>query len=148
MRPGRSIKMNREDIKINFSKKSYVDSASNVMKYYQSIGFKVPSGKRSENLTNTQLRNFLAITSSIYNIVMSQGPEAVRDKLLYFKIHLIYQAGRNVAVKDFVELSKLPAATEKVLSKLDDDDAKEYVICLCRYMEALVAYFKYYGGKD
>lgn len=81
-------------------------------------------------------------------MVRSQGPEAVRDKLAYLKVKLIYQSGRNAAVKRFVKVSKLIQALDRLERYYQKPDEKAMIILFCRYMEALVAYFKYYGGKD
>ena len=82
-------------------------------------------------------------------MVRSQGPEAVRDKLAYLKVKLIYQSGRYPVVKRFVEVSKLIQALDRLEVKYyQQPEEKAMIILFCRYMEALVAYFKYYGGKD
>jgi CRISPR-associated protein Csm2 len=72
--------------------------------------------------------------------------DIVRD-LKYLDIQFAYQSGRDndpkkpTGVKDFVTRSQLL----EVLGAIKD---KETLIRFTRYMEALVAYFKYEGGKE
>ncbi|MBT8974932.1 type III-A CRISPR-associated protein Csm2, partial [Lactobacillus delbrueckii subsp. bulgaricus] len=68
----------------------------------------------------------------------------------YFRIQLVYTAGRNEAMKSFIETSHLLEVVKEIDQKRADDEKEQRreIIRLCKYMEALVAYFKYYGGKD
>ena len=138
--------------KVKFNQKDYVKSAEDVIKYLEKEEFSVitnPKRGSRDILTTSAIRNILGSTSEIYDMVRSQGPEAVRDKLAYLKVKLIYQSGRNAAVKRFVEVSKLIQALDLLEEKYyQKSEEKDKIILFCRYMEALVAYFKYYGGKD
>ena len=55
---------------------------------------------------------------------------------------MAYEAGRDLTVKDFVEEAGLLEQLKDVQS-----DRKKLLL-FCRYMEALVAYHRYYGGRD
>ena len=140
-----------ESPKVKFNQKDYVKCAEDVIKYLEKEEFSVITNPKNskrgskDTLTTSAIRNILSSTSEIYDMVRSQGPEAVRDKLAYLKVKLIYQSGRNAAVKRFVKVSKLIQALDRYYQKPDE---KAMIILFCRYMEALVAYFKYYGGKD
>lgn len=125
-----------------FGKTEYVDTAENVMKEFSKKGFKVGRDK----LTTTQIRNILSLTGIIYDMTRNYGvTDEVINKLLYLRVQLVYTAGRNLAVKEFVNLSHLL----DILTELQKKNyPKDSVIRLCRYMEAMVAYFKFYGGKD
>lgn len=141
-----------ESPKVKFNQKDYVKSAEDVIKYLEKEEFSVitnPKRGSRDILTTSAIRNILGSTSEIYDMVRSQGPEAVRDKLAYLKVKLIYQSGRNAAVKRFVKVSKLIQALDLLEEKYyQKSEEKDKIILFCRYMEALVAYFKYYGGKD
>lgn len=141
-----------ESPKVKFNQKDYVKCAENVIKYLEKEEFSVitnPKRGSRDILTTSAIRNILSSTSEIYDMVKSQGPEAVRDKLAYLKVKLIYQSGRNAAVKRFVKVSKLIQALDLLEEKYyQKSEEKDKIILFCRYMEALVAYFKYYGGKD
>ena len=140
-----------ESPKVKFNQKDYVKCAENVIKYLEKEEFSVitnPKRGSRDILTTSAIRSILSSTSEIYDMVKSQGPEAVRDKLAYLKVKLIYQSGRNAAVKRFVKVSKLIQALDRLERYYQKPDEKAMIILFCRYMEALVAYFKYYGGKD
>lgn len=138
--------------KVKFNQKDYVKSAEDVIKYLEKEKFSTFTNAKKgskDTLTTSAIRNILGSTSEIYDMVRSQGPEAVRDKLAYLKVKLIYQSGRNAAVKRFVKVSKLIQALDLLEEKYyQKPEEKDKIILFCRYMEALVAYFKYYGGKD
>lgn len=133
---------------VMFKPSTYVKDAEDVIKYFQAKNFQVPAGKRPAKLTNSQLRNILAITSSIYDTLLNQGASDVSDKLYYLKIQLVYMSGKNQAVKEFIEVSMLIKVVDSVLAAKDENSMRKKALRLCRYMEALVAYFKYYGGED
>lgn len=54
---------------------------------------------------------------------------------------MAYEAGREDAVKGFLEATGLMKA-------IDELHSYEQFLLFCRYAESLVAYFKFYGGKD
>ena len=95
---------------------------------------KRPNGKPVQMVTTSKIRNLLAMTADIYNdVVNSQDEKLSTDivgRIKYMKIRFVYEAGRQAEVKKLVEQAGL---LEHLVS---------------RYMEALVAYRKFYGGKD
>lgn len=131
-----------------FTDKTYVDEAKKVIEIFKAehftITYQVGKKTKSENLTNTQIRNILAMTSSVYDEANNNGFEHVVDRLAYLKVQLIYQSGRNKAVEAFVKVASLI----ELLDMINDFSDIKDLLRFCRYMEALVAYFKYYGGKD
>lgn len=137
--------------KVKFNKKEYVKSAENVIRFLKDERFSAfkEGSRKPEELTTSAIRNILSETSAIYDTVRAQGVEAARIRLSYLKVKLVYQSGRNAAVKRFVKASKLIEALDTIEDKYyKSSREKEKIILFCRYMEALVAYFKYYGGKD
>lgn len=132
------VEFNKPEIR--FNERTYVDEASLVIKELKKVNFKV--GR--DTLTSTQLRNLLNLTSSIYDEARNQGIDAVLDRVAYLRIQFIYQSGRNEAVKALVELAKI----DLIIRNIQRKKSKELLIRLCHYMEALVAFFKYYGGKE
>lgn len=101
-------------------------------------------------ISTSQIRVLLAAVNALTNKVevwlSKDGEAASGDKLSdelqaavkYLKVKVAYQAGRERAVKEFEEEAKL-------LSKIDDvgDSVKKYLE-FAHYMEALVAYHKFY----
>ena len=153
MKSGRIDRMNEEieTSRVNFNKKGYVKSAENVIRFLKDENFHVVTNRKNgkgDDLTMSAIRNILSETSAIYDTVRSQGVETARIKLSYLKVKLVYQSGRNAAVKRFVKVSNLLGALDEVNEYYEKPEEKEWIILFCRYMEALVAYFKYYGGKD
>ena len=64
----------------------------------------------------------------------------MRSRLQYLKLHIVYEEGREPAVKDFVKKSELIGALDEV------KDSKSQLIIFCHYVEALVAYRKFKGN--
>lgn len=96
--------------------------------------------------TTSKIRNLLAMTTEIYNEVQNITGELLSDDIIgrinYLKIRVVYEAGREPSVKNLVE-------TAEILQHIDEikGNKKQYIL-FSRYMEALVAYHRYYGGKD
>jgi CRISPR-associated protein, csm2 family len=97
-------------------------------------------------LTTSKIRKLLAMLSDIYvkarRIKTNTLDNAIRVKIQYFKLHTIYEAGREATVRSFVEEAQLIEQIDKIGSD------KSKLILFCHYMEALVAYRKYRGGRD
>lgn len=84
--------------------------------------------------------------NEIYNEVIMTNDDKLSDtvqsKLQYLKIKIIYAAGRNRDVKTFVEDSQIDQHLDHI------GDSREKFILYSHYMEALVAYHRFYGGRD
>lgn len=97
-------------------------------------------------LTTSKIRNILSMISDIYNDLRYQPDDSLgtemRGRIQYLKLHIVYEAGREPTVREFVEEADL-------LGVLDDiGDSKERFLLFCHYMEALVAYRKFLGKND
>ena len=66
----------------------------------------------------------------------------IKERIAYLKVRFLYDAGRDPKVKSFVETAKLIDIVEEI------DGKRSNFMLFSRYMEALVAYHRYYGGKD
>ncbi len=101
---------------------------------------------RSNMVTTTQLRNLLAMTADIYNEVCismdERLSEDIRGRINYLKVRFLYEAGRELQVKKFVDKAQIIKAIDEVKGS-----RKNYIL-FNKYMEALVAYHRFYGGKD
>lgn len=104
-------------------------------------------------ITTSQIRKFLTAVNVVRNKVdlwkvNNKGNKKLPGYLVmeikFLKVNLLYQAGRDKGdiVEDFVEKAKLKAIIDGIGSDLDKFNK------FCKYVEALVAYHKYYGGKD
>ena len=94
------------------------------------------------------------MSADIYNDVVNSMDETlsaeVKGRINYLKIRMIYEAGRETGndpvrdhkVRNFLEYTDL-------IRHLDDiNGSRRQYILFNRYMEALVAYRKFYGKKD
>ena len=103
-------------------------------------------------VTTSQLRRFLTAVNTVTGKVEQyQNETGTLEKLSadlaaqvkFLKVKLAYQVGRQgKVVADFAKEADLMAAIDSIGS-----DAKKYEE-FARYVEALVAFHKFYGGKD
>lgn len=114
---------------------NYVDKAERVIKGLD----KDRAGRYF--LTTSKIRNLLSLTSSLYDESNVKAFEELSDKFAYLRVQFVYQAGRERAVKGLVEKAQIL----DILKEVKDTASLQR---FCRYMEALVACFKFYGGKD
>lgn len=120
----------------------YVEDAEKVFKDLYST--------RDKKITTSKIRGLLSGMSDIYNdVVRVEGeelPQDIVDRIQYLKVQFVYEYGRDDkkdgSVRRFINESK-------ILNKIDQiGTSKKKFIEMERYMEALVAYHRFYGGKD
>ena len=104
------------------------------------------SGRAISIVTTSKIRNLLAMTADIYNDALNEKGEGLSGDIVarinYLKVRFVYEAGREPAVKNLVEEAE-------ILEHLDEVKGnKSRYLLFSRYMEALVAYRKFYGGRD
>ena len=114
---------------------NYVDRAEAVIK-----------NLRHNDITTSKLRNILAMAADIYNDIKIDKSEIIseenRKRLEYLRVRMIYEAGRDSkGVKEFLKESDLCNELKKVNGK------KTKYVDFYHYLEALVAFYKYYGKK-
>lgn len=120
---------------------NYVDKAEQTIKKLDTSRYSQNPNRYYFKLTTSKIRSLLASTSHLYDESNTKPFEDLADKIAYLRVQYVYQAGREFAVKDLVEKGQILEALKEVR---DIDTLQRF----CRYMEALVAYFKYYGGND
>ena len=116
---------------------NYVDKAEKVIK-------SLNRNKRDPKLfvlTTSKIRNLLNLTSTLFDESKVREYKDLADKIAYLRVQFVYQSGRETSVKDLVKKAE-------ILDILKEINNKESFQRFCRYMEALVAYFRFYGGKD
>lgn len=103
------------------------------------------------DVTTSQIRKFLTAVNVVRNKVdlykaKNKGAEALSKELTaeikFLKVNLLYQAGRTDAVKQFITVSKL----DIIIDGIGDSLAR--FVKFTKYVEALVAYHKFLGGRD
>lgn len=122
---------------------NFVDKAEAVIRRLKEV--KNDRGKSISLVTTSQIRNLLSMTADIYNDVMllrdNVLTEKIKERISYLRIRCLYEAGREETVKYFVEHSKL-------LDILPGIENRQDYILFSHYMEALVAWHRYLGGRD
>ena len=97
-------------------------------------------------ITTTKLRNILSLLMDVYNTEKLRVEATVSEesyvKLQMARIRLAYECGRERTTKDFVDNTNLLPWLK------DAGKSREKVLKYIHYLEALVAYHRYYGGKE
>lgn len=119
---------------------NYVEQAEKVMQDLQA------AGKGQIKLTTSKIRSILAMVSELYNDAQRLRAENLSEDLVgrvqYLKMRVAYEAGRDGIVMDFVKKAAILEEIGRIGRK------KEQLLLFCHYMEALVAYHKFLGGRD
>ena len=125
------------------------DRAQEVMKKLSADGPK-------NMLSTSQIRKFLTAVNKIteeVNVDCIENPddtklqESLQAEIKFLKVKLAYQIARSKSkwgnpVEDFAKEAKLMEEIDAI-----KDSIKAYRT-FARYIEALVAFHKYYGGRD
>lgn len=103
-------------------------------------------GKKRIRVTTSKIRNLLAMSNNLYNQMLKEPSKTMSQELQsniqYFKMKVAYEAGRERSVEEFVKNAHL-------IDHINDvGDSKEKLLLFCKYMESLVAYHRFHGGKD
>jgi CRISPR-associated protein Csm2 len=124
---------------------TYVSEAEKVIKNLRD------EGRGRIAVTTSQIRQILTQANMIHNRIMELElnqdnftvlPDEVVRMILGMEVKLVYQAGRSPDVKTFIEKSKLKEQIQAV------GRDKEKFKLFFAYLEALVAYHRFYGGKE
>lgn len=103
-------------------------------------------GQGKFKVTTSQIRVLLSMTNNFYNALLEERAETLgsnlKSMIQYLRMKFAYQAGRDGNVKDFVTKAHLMRELENIGA------SREKAILFCKYMESLVAYHKYHGGRD
>lgn len=114
---------------------TYATVAEELMDTYMKRG----DGRK---VTTSKLRSIYALVANLSARVNAPDEyEPHRQDIQNLKVRMAYEAGREPTVRAFLDATGLLALVDAVSSF-------EQLTLYCRYAEALVAYFKYFGGKD
>lgn len=118
---------------------NYVDLAENVINQLER------DRRGNIRLTTSKIRNLLSLVNGLYNQVKSlrsdELSEDIQGKIQYIRLRFAYEAGRERYVKDLVKKSDAISHVKNIKDRQD-------VLLFCKYMEALVAYHKFYDERD
>ncbi len=119
---------------------NYVETAEKVIKSIER------NDKGKILLSTSKIRNILSMISGLYNDVVMLREDKLSaefvSRIKYIKMRFAYEAGREKTVKDFIDKAQIFKIMDSINDSTDD------LILFCNYMEALVAYHKFYGGSD
>ena len=86
------------------------------------------------------------MAADIYDKALQNKEDKLSDEIVsrieYLRVRVIYECGREPKVKDFVNSANLLDYI-----KMIGNDKKKYIL-FYHYLEALVAFHKFKGGKD
>lgn len=103
-------------------------------------------GNKGIRLTTSKIRNLLSMTNVLYNRARQKKSETLDEDILkdiqYLKMRFAYESGREKDVKEFVEKAGIMSHIDTI------GKSRENLLLFCNYVESLVAYHKFYGGKD
>ncbi len=124
---------------------NYVDTAEAVIKHLKSK-VNTKTNKPIPMVSTSKIRNLLAMSADIYNNVLLLQDDTLNDELVgrieYLRMRFVYESGRDQSVKDFVLEGKILDILKEI------SGSKANYILFNHYMEALIAYHKFYGGND
>ncbi|MFR7418442.1 type III-A CRISPR-associated protein Csm2 [Megasphaera massiliensis] len=102
-------------------------------------------------LKTNQIRKFLSAVNTMTNrvnaykashIQATDMPDELAGEIRFLKVKAAYQSGRDRTVEEFMKACKMEDWIDGIGTSIKKFEE------FSRYMEALVAYHKYYGGKD
>lgn len=115
---------------------NYVDEAERVMSEL----------KAKRGITTSKIRAIHALVADIYNAENLRSEAELLEesqlKLMRLRVRIIYDVGREQAVREFVEKAQLLEYIKGI------GKSRAEMIQFAHYMEALVAYHRYYGGRE
>lgn len=129
----------------------YVGEAENVM---TKLKYLINTKNRNTKITTSKIRSILSMVSEIYNFETynfetrcKQIDNKLHEKSLMnlqlLRIRLVYESGRNpYDIGVFIEKSHL------IDYLLDVKDNRQKFFNYAHYVEALVAYHRFFGGSN
>ena len=115
---------------------NYVDEAERIMQIIT---------QNTNSITTSKIRRIYNLICEIYNTENlscdSQLAPESKTALNMARVRIAYEAGRDGKVKDFTDKTH-------IIEYIKGINSRENFINFARYMEALIAYHKFYGGKE
>ena len=121
---------------------NYVDKAEKAIRSLRDKAEQQRRGRGEPKIvTTSKIRNLLAMTADIYS-QNDKLSDDLKGRIEYLRVRFMYECGREPLVKNFVEEADVLPILKEI------NGSKKNYILFSRYMEALIAFHKYYGGKD
>ena len=129
---------------MKLTEETYVEEAERAIKALK--GKKDKKQNPVPIVTTSKIRNLLAMTAELYNEALNCSKENLPEELVgrinYLKIRFVYEAGRENSVRNLVEEARILEHLNEV------NGIRTQYLLFSRYMEALVAYRKFYVEND
>ena len=97
-------------------------------------------------ISTSKIRRLYSMVTEIYNQEILSTEERLSPEstaaIGMMRVRFAYEAGRDEKVKDFISRSKLMNYLKDV------GDSRDKFMDFARYMEALIAYHKFFGGRE
>jgi len=129
------------------NKQNYVEMAEKVIQHHSSNHQKTNNNSKT-TISTSQIRNLLdllnVLRERLRTMHISELTPDLISQIQYIKLRFIYAAGRdndNKGIRDFIIKSSLIECVDSI------GNSVEQFQLVCNYMEALVAYHKYYIGE-
>lgn len=124
---------------------NYVDTAEKaIVKLKDKVNPR--TGRPIPMVTTSKIRNLLSMSSDIYNNVLVMTDDKLdaetSGRIEYLRMRFVYECGREPTVKDFVTEAKILDVLREI------SGSRANYILFNHYMEALIAFHKFYDGKD
>ena len=140
-----TVIVRKEFFKMRINESTYVDKAEKVI-----INLAEESKKKNRGevniVTTSKIRNLLAMTADIYNQVVTSSKETLSEELNgrveYLRVRFMYECGREPKVREFVQEAEILEILKEI------KQSKKNYLLFSKYMEALIAFHRYYGGED
>ena len=130
---------------MRINESTYVDKAEKVIINLAEESKKKIRGKVNI-VTTSKIRNLLAMTADIYNQVVTSSKETLSEELNgrveYLRVRFMYECGREPKVREFVQKAEILEILKEI------KQSKKNYLLFSKYMEALIAFHRYYGGED
>lgn len=129
---------------MRINEENYVNSAEKAILNLKDL--KDEKNRSIPIVTTSKIRNLLAMSADIYNEVVNSKDEKLSADIIgrinYMKIRFYYEAGREISVKTFLQEADIFNIIKEI-----NGSRKNYIL-FSHYLEALVAFRKYYYKND
>lgn len=126
----------------SFVPDNYVEHAEEVMRKL----LKYNPDRKWRPVTTTKIRNLFSLVVDICEEEEQRKESTLRDesiaRLKRMYVRAVYEFGRDPATREFIEMSGLLEYLKNIQADRDK------FIRFTRYMEALVAFHRYLGGRE
>ena len=130
---------------MRINESTYVDAAEKVIIELVEESKRKNRGKINI-VTTSKIRNLLDMTAYIYNQVLTSQKENLNEdlngRIEYLRVRFMYECGREPKVNEFVQKAQILDILKEI------KQSKKNYLLFSRYMEALIAFHRYYGGRD